>query len=349
MQASSRKGGLADWARVGPGARRRASVAGGYPSPVSCPRRLSESKVRSLAGRAARVVRLLGLCALLLPPFAGPALAASCTDAPLMLIHPEVGAPYDEAVRLIGEGLTEVLGEPIGVCALSELGGRDWADRARRVVAVGTDAQAMAERVFPSANRLPILVRRLPPGAHLGLSLYIEPDVVLAQLRALAPDTEVLVFVHRKDVPAGLLERAERSAATLNLAWRPIPVDTLREAAQAVQTIEGQASRHTAVWFHRGVLALNPDILVPPIVRLSWEAGLPVFADDADAVARGLLFALTPDYRQVGRAAAERLVEGGDGLADLQGVRRVLNRRTARAIGLAVRPGEEERFDHVYD
>jgi hypothetical protein len=349
MQASSRKDGLAGGARVGPGARRREPFGGGHPSPRFRPWCFSASKVRALAGRAVRVVCLLGLCALLLPPFVGPALAASCTDAPLMLIHPEVGAPYDEAVRLIGEGLTEVLGEPIGVCALSELESRDWADRPRRVVAVGTDAQAMAERVFPNATRLPILVPALPPGADQGLSLYIEPAVVLAQLRALAPETRVLVFVHRNDLPAEQLKRAERSAAEYGLHWVPIPVGTLREAAQAVQTMKAAASRRTAVWFHRGVLTLNPDILVPPIVRLSWEAGLPVFADDADAVARGLLFALTPDYRQVGRAAAERLVEGGHGLADLQGVRRVLNRRTARAIGLAVRPGEEGRFDHVYD
>jgi hypothetical protein len=299
-------------------------------------------------------VRILVLCALLLwalllPPLAGRALAAPCTEAPLMLIHPEVSAPYDEAIRQIGEGLTDVLGEPIGVCPLSELGARRGRKGQRRVVAVGGPAHAAAERAFPDATLLPILMRGLPPGAQQGLSLYIDPNMVLAQLRALAPDTDVLVFVYRKDVPADLLARAERSAATLRMDWMPIPVDTLREAAQAVQTIKTRATRRTAVWFHRGVLALNPDILVPQIVRLSWDVGFPVCADDADAVARGLLFALTPDYRQVGRVAAERLVAGGTGLADLHGVRRVLNRRTARAIGLAVRPADEEAFDHVYD
>lgn len=311
--------------------------------------RLSGNAARVRPALAAAVVRMLVLCALLLPPLAGRALAASCTDAPLMLIHPEVGAPYDEAIRQIREGLTEILREPAGVCAVGELEEYGWRDSLRRVVAVGAAAYGAAQRAFSDASLLPILVPALPAGARQGLSLYIHPGLVLEQLRALAPETARLVFVHREDIPADLVKRAERSAVKHGLDWMPIPIGTLREAAHAVQTIKPHATRGTAVWFHRGVLELNPDILVPPIVRLSWDVGFPVFANDAGAVARGLLFALTPDYREVGRAAGERLVAGGNGLEDLQGVRRVLNRRTARAIGLAVRPAEEERFDHVYD
>lgn len=282
-------------------------------------------------------------------PTARAVLADVCQEASLMLVYPVVAPSYDAVINQLSEGLAQGVDQPIGVCVLGELSSRSWSSRPRQVVAVGAAAYSAAKRTFPSARVLPVLVGTLPPHARDGLSRFVDPALVLEQLRALSPATEVLYFIHLQTVPADLVRRAQRSAEVLGLRWIPIAVSDLRAAALAIERVRGEASTTSAVWFHRDVLALNPDILVPPIVRRSWDVGFPVISDDADTVERGLLFALTPDYRAVGHAAATQLAQARAGLLDLRWVRRVLNARTARAIGLAARPAEETGFDVVND
>jgi hypothetical protein len=303
----------------------------------------------SVWGRSTSLALVLMIGLLLLPENARAVGAAACRDATLMLIHPEVAPPYDAAIDQIQEGLEQVTGETIGVCTVGELQSRPWAPQARQVVAIGESAYAAAKQRFPSDPVLPILVGDLPAGARSGLSRFIAPALVLKELRVLSPATRVVYFVHLREVPSELVGRASEAARALGLRWAPIAVGSLREAARAIEKIKMDAGADAAVWFHRGVLALNADVLVPPIVRLSWDRRTPVFTEDAEAVARGLLFSLTPDYRRVGRSLGAQLRHDRAGLADIQAVRRVLNRRTARAIGLAVSPAEERRFDDVYD
>lgn len=289
------------------------------------------------------------LCVLALLQTARLAYATSCPDTGWLLVHPAVDGAYTEVVQQLHDGMAEVSTGPIGVCSSSELSTPSVTTSVRRVVAVGPAADTSARRACPHAEVLPILVRELPPDANGGLSLFVEPDLVLATLRTLAPRIRTLYFVYRQETPLAWLRRAKASAVALDLRWEPIAVDGLPAAARAVETLRTAATPETAVWFHRGVLALNPDILVPPLVRASWERQFPVVTDDADLVERGLLFALTPDYRWVGHAAAEHLVRGRVGLSDIQGVHRVINRRTARAIGLQLGPEDVRSFDHVYE
>jgi len=291
------------------------------------------------------VVALL-LCWL---PTPRPALADVCQEAPLMLVHPAVAPAYDAVIDQLLEGLTQGASQDIGICTLDALKAQSWSRAPRQIVAVGAAAYTAADRAFPDALVLPILVGTLPPQARNGLSSFVDPALVVGQLQALSPTTEVLYFIHLQTVPAELIRRAQRAANTLGLRWIPIAVDGLRAAALAIERVRGEASTSSAVWFHRDVLALNPDILIPPIVRSSWKVGFPVISDDADTVERGLLFALTPDYRALGRAAAAHLSEDHRGLSDIRWVQRVLNARTARAIGLTVRPAEETGFDALDD
>jgi hypothetical protein len=59
---------------------------------------------------------------------------------------------------------------------------------------------------------------------------------------------------------------------------------------------------------------MNADILLPKIVALSWERKVPVFTDEADYVARGLLFAVTHDYAELGRSVADLIGSARQGI-----------------------------------
>lgn len=274
-----------------------------------------------------------------------PALADACEEAPLMLVHPAVALAYQPVIDQLAEGLAQAAEQPIAVCALQSLNAGSWSRPPRQVVAVGVSAYSAAERAFPHARLLPILVERLPGHARDGLSRFIDPARLLQGLHSIAPKTETLYFIYRREVPSAFLARAQGSAEALGWRWISLAIGDLREAALAIERVRHEAGPTSAVWFHRDVLALNPDVLVPPIVRRSWEVGFPVISDDADTVERGLLFALTPDYRAMGQAAAIQLDQPRSGLVDLRWVHRVLNERTARALGLTVHPSEETGFD----
>ncbi|EGV28144.1 hypothetical protein ThidrDRAFT_4045 [Thiorhodococcus drewsii AZ1] len=271
--------------------------------------------------------------------------ADTCLEAPLLLISPALSPPYDAIIDQLAAGLADATGRAPGVCTLEDLSTRTLTPT--RIVAVGAEAAAAAAQRFPQTPQVPILIRTLPERTHQGLSRYIAPPLTLDTLALLSPTTNRVVFVHRREVPAAWLARARAVAESHGWRWEPIAVAGLREAALAIEQLRHQAQPTTALWFHRDVLALDPDILVPPLVRLSWKIGCAVLSDDAETVERGLLFALTPDYRALGRATAR--LETGAGLADLQWVRRLLNRRTARAIGLVLPPSTEQQFDVVYD
>lgn len=281
---------------------------------------------------------------------ARPLPAAECRETPLMLVHPVVSAAYEPIITQLAAGLMSDTTAPSAVCTLPELDRYRGSTVPRHLVAVGESAYAAARQAFPQARVWPILLQERPAGADRGLSRFVAPALVVAELHTLSPAIETLVFVYRATVPDAVVQQARAAAQARGLAWEAIAVDDLRAAARAIEQVRQQATPTRAVWLHRDVLALNPDILIPPLVRRSWEIGFPVASDDADSVERGLLLALTPDYRALGRAlAAWPTQEPAPGWRDIDTVRRVLNRRTARAIGAARHPAEETHFDVIFD
>ncbi|MCK7472104.1 MAG: hypothetical protein MZU95_16150 [Desulfomicrobium escambiense] len=267
-----------------------------------------------------------------------------------MLVHPVVSAAYEPIITQLAAGLMSDTTAPTAVCTLPELDRYRRSTVPRHLVAVGESAYEAARRAFPQARVWPILVQDRPAGVDRGVSRFVAPALVIAELHTLSPTIETLVFVYRATVPDTVVQQARAAAQAQGLAWEAIAVDDLRAAARAIERVRQQATPTRAVWLHRDVLALNPDILIPPLVRRSWEIGFPVASDDADSVERGLLLALTPDYRALGRMLATwPTQEPAPGWRDIDTVRRVLNRRTARAIGAARHPAEETHFDVIFD
>jgi len=291
------------------------------------------------------LLRWLSALALFVPL---AAVASACTDAPLLLVHPKVTSVYEDAIAQLAQGLEEARRERVGVCAIDDLPKRPVPTEPKAVVAVGEKAVDAAAAVFRTPI-VAVLVRDLPPGARRGLSLFIAPDLFLRQLRALSPETRTVRFVHRADAPSAVVDAAEAAARALGMRLVPQAVSTIREAALAVEMVLGQAEAGEAFWFHRGVLAMNPEILLPKIVRLSWERRVPVFDEEAEYVARGLLFALTHDYLELGRAAAAMIEDAATGIVFATQAKRILNGRTARAIGIPPRVVQEQSFNYVYE
>jgi len=131
--------------------------------------------------------------------------------------------------------------------------------------------------------------------------------------------------------------------------FEPVAVSSLRSAAQAIEQFKTIPATGAIVWFHKGVLGLNPDILVPNLVRISWARDLPIVADRVDYVQRGILLAVSPDYQAFGRRAAKLSAAREPGLIYLPATCWALHVRSAALIGIELQTDDEWRFDYVHE
>lgn len=273
--------------------------------------------------------------------------AHACASAQMAFVHPDAIAPTNPAVEEIVTVLRQGLGREIDVCSASALSARASAPELVGAFALGPDATAKVIARFPDARVIPLLVDTLPPGTTQGVSVFVSPDTVIDQICSVVPQIKKLQFVHRPDVPGYFFEHLRKSATRCGMTVDNTPVDTLAEAAKAVERFLRDPAQH-AVWFHRGVISLSDDVLIPNIVRLSWSQSIPVIAEEADYVKRGILIGFFHDYGNVARMALNLWRDPGSGLAYADDPKRVINRRTAGALGISIKPSQEGLYDYVY-
>jgi ABC-type uncharacterized transport system substrate-binding protein len=284
---------------------------------------------------------------LALLPIARPVAAPSsvCADAPVVLVHPQVRSRDEHVIAQIVRGLRERTHVAVGVCSIEELPGSTLDSEGKAVVAVGENASAAATLIYNRAPVVPILVRQLPKETGSGISLFLDPNLYIQQLRALSPDVNVVTLIHRDDVPQSFIDTVRAAAAAHRLRFEAIGVATLRDAAVVVETVVRQAGPQDGIWLQGRVIGMNADILLPKIVASSWERKVPVFTDEADYVARGLLFAVTHDYSDLGRSVADLIDSARQGIRYANGVKTVLNGRTATAIGIFLPTSPVKEFN----
>jgi ABC-type uncharacterized transport system substrate-binding protein len=252
-------------------------------------------------------------------------------------------------VEEIVAALRRGLGQEIDVCSTSALSARPSTPALVGAFPLGPEATATVAARFPDARLIPLLVSSLPPGTTQGVSVFVSPDTVIDQVCRVAPHIKHLKFVHRSDVPSYFFDHLRKAADRCGITVDTTTVDTLADAAKAVERFLREPGQH-AVWFHRGVINLNDDILLPNIVRLSWSQSIPVIAEEADYVKRGILIGFFHDYGNVADMAVKLWRDSGaaKGLAYSADPKRVINRRTAGAIGIQIKPSQESLYNNVY-
>jgi ABC-type uncharacterized transport system substrate-binding protein len=156
-------------------------------------------------------------------------------------------------------------------------------------------------------------------------------------------------LVHLAEAPRAAIAKARAAAERTGLQWQATPVASVGDAARAIERLKSTGAADAAVWFHNGVLGLNPEVLIPALVRISWNRQLFVVADDAAYVERGILMSVSPDLEALGALAAGAAVRNGAGLRDATAVQWGVNRRTAVALGVEGRVRRGPSPDFVYE
>lgn len=282
---------------------------------------------------------------------------------PVLVLYPEAPDPYRLAFEQLMTGIARTVGGPVQrrmVTATTERAQiQSWLDSVERdtaVVILGQPTTVLVElgqdrragrRVFVGG------VNALP--GHVpwpGVSLIVEPTLYLQTLRELLPNIRrVIAFYHAQD--SAWVPLATRAAASVGVSVEPVAVtdvvSAVREVTQALKTLDPQT---TALWFTANTLDLDPELLVPFVLERAWDQNIAVFSDTVTHAKRGFLFALYPDYTEIGAELGQRIRQGAAGQTAgftlTRAARFALNGRTARHLGIPLSDDLIRRADPLY-
>lgn len=279
----------------------------------------------------------------------------------VLVLYPDAPAPYQQAFEQIVAGIARTAPGPLQTLALTpeldQARVRRWLDAHRdRATALVLLGQRALQAYAAGSTELPVLVGGVGalPGqtAWPGVSLIIDPELFVQTLRELLPAIDTLVVIHHTQDQVWL-QRVERIAAIRGLSVEPMAVaDAETAVRQITRTLDRIDPRTTALWFSRNTLSLNTELIFPFVLAETWKRRIAAFSDTVTHTQRGLLFSLYPDYVGVGEELGGRIRNVASGTtADLRftrAARLALNIRTARHLGMILRPDLLERAGQVF-
>lgn len=282
---------------------------------------------------------------------------------PIAVLYPDVPEPYRSVFSSVIGGIEERAKTNIKRYALAkdhDLNAlREWlaAQRAGVIIALGQrglNAATALHTSTPVVLGAVLLTANLAAPGMSGISLATDPDKLFGEIRALAPRIKRIHVVYDPAHNVDLMGWARKAAQTHGLELLMHEAAGMRPAAQAYLDMFKQSRSDTdAVWLPPEDSA-EDSAIQSEILRQAWDMRLPVFSTNPTHVKRGVLFALYPDSRAMGRSLAELALRqksnggGGEDITLLRDVLQAVNLRTADHLGLTVSAEARRRFSLVF-
>lgn len=227
--------------------------------------------------------------------------------------------------------------------------------QARVVVAMGRQGLksiAALQGILPIIASCVVSVQESEIRGYPVYTLAPDPAALFAQLRRLIPSARSVSVVVDPRQNAWLVKRALEAA-------RPMGIDVVAHETDDpaavlrlyAQILRGAEAERDALWLPQDSTTVIEEAVLPLVLKESWNRGVAVFSSQLAHVKRGVLFALYPDERELGRtlgnAAASTLAGGkaAEGILPLRDVRVAINTRNATHLGLSV---QVAAYDLVY-
>ncbi len=174
------------------------------------------------------------------------------------------------------------------------------------VLAVGSSAARVVQLQLDESIPVVFCMVTDPEAAGLigakrctGVSLSVPLNVQLGTLRSVLPEAATIAALYDSAATTHIVEEAFFVAAEFDMKVQPIAVSSEEEIAEA---LEGMPEEVDVLW-------MLPDRVVlqqaEHVIEVANEGKLPVLAPTTKLVKMGALLALSPDYRDTGRQAAE--------------------------------------------
>jgi putative ABC transport system substrate-binding protein len=284
----------------------------------------------------------------------------------IAVIYPELEDPYRTVLSSIIEGIRE---QSKAVVKLNPVSDRSDIphvaesidkEQASAIIALGKTGFTAAERW---RGKLPIVVGALlltPDKSErgvAGISLAADPELVLAHLVRLAPSVKRVHVVYSPDRSEWLVQIAQNSAKKFGLQLFAYKSNDIKNSALIYRDILSKARpEEDAIWLLPDPVAVDSKIILPLLLRETWNNSLFLISSSPTYVKRGALFALFPDNRSMGRSL-EKMAETylGDDAVDmnntvlpLKDLQAAINVRTAEHLGLALTGAQRKDYALIF-
>lgn len=304
----------------------------------------------------ARLARFTSLI-LLLDLSLSTSYAVAATAA---ILYPDLREPYREVITDVIDGIREEMAGEVKLFAVDNDFDHNALKRSLAtddigvIIVLGRGGFTVVQKLNTD---IPVVVGALlispdegKPGLS-GISLAADPDRLLAELKSLAPAVKTVSVVYKPANSGWLVELAQQGARRLGLQLNAYPVQDIKSAAQEYRDIFKRSRPGLdAIWLLPDPAVVDDAVILPLILKESWDKSVAVFSTNPAHAKRGVLFAMFPNNRAMGvrlaRIAKQRLNDNGNGgeivpLADLQAA---LNTRTADHLGLVIPIDRQRKF-----
>ncbi|MBL4780675.1 MAG: hypothetical protein JKX92_00405 [Porticoccaceae bacterium] len=285
--------------------------------------------------------RLFGLALLL---FGQSFIPCDALSSGLLIIYPNVKAPYNKIYRDIIKGIKKSYPGDTQQLQLETDNNNNIIQQQIRQYqpdVLMTLGKLSLEKVRQLDSNLPIVAGAITNTETpvIGVSMTPDPEVLLSNLLTIAPFIK-RVFVVANTGRHQQLARAEAFLARQNKTLQSEEVTSVQQAADKYLKIINQASPFDAIWLMRGTHLNDPSILML-VMEAAWKKKIVVFSSNPTHVKRGVLFSVYPDNFRMGGALGEiarqhenLLTTPSTRLSPLKNVHLIVNERTSKHLGI---------------
>lgn len=290
-------------------------------------------------------------------------------EPPVGVVYPQVREPYHSVFKAIVSGVRSGASRSVAQYEIDN--GAEpsalnrWVAEHRIATLVSLGSKGLeACRGLPGDVRVVFGAVLAPSGAidqcaiYGGISLAPAPGYMFEQLKKLSPAVSEVTVVYSAVRNRWLIEHAVKAAEASGLRLHAVPAETLSEAAQIYrERVESGIGAKHAIWLLQDSVTVDQSIVLPMLLKESWNHGFVVFSSNAAHVKRGVLFALYPDYKslgtRLGRMAMDASHSGAKPVKDpaiqpLTDVLVAVNLRTADHLKLNLTNSQIEAFDLTF-
>ncbi|MBQ0712523.1 MAG: hypothetical protein KBT53_06165 [Porticoccus sp.] len=269
-------------------------------------------------------------------------ISAAGQSAELLVVYPEVRAPFSKIFNDISTGAEEgFVGDTSSVAIREgeEVGSLLTRKKPDVVLALGK--RSLSSLKASDSNVLVIL------GAvneeqydYPGISMVPDPEVILDKLILLSPSVKQVHVVKKS---RGIDVQLEGASEYLVEHGKKLIVHEsgdIREAANIYAELIEKANAGDSIWILQDGSYVNSAIF-SLLLDAAWSKSLVVFSSNPLHVKRGALFAVYPNNRDMGESLgklANQVLSDGmkPGLQPLRDVLVAVNERTGNHLGLAL-------------
>ncbi|RZB38292.1 MAG: putative ABC transport system substrate-binding protein [Desulfobacteraceae bacterium Eth-SRB2] len=189
-----------------------------------------------------------------------------------------------------------------------------------------------------------------------GVSMKVEVKEQFEMLKEILPEMEKLGIIYCTEMPQAVVTGKEAAAAAPGLGWKPLTVSfPKRDLPELDKIVNLVAKKVDAIYIPTDPILDSPENL-ETIIHISDEHKIPVVSVSGKSVEDGVLMAVHCDFYEIGRQAADPMVQiiSGVNVRTIRSQRPIikklsLNLKKARNLNIKIKRQVILKTDNIID